>query len=45
MKKAGKVVSTVKRNVSKDGKVMTLTAAGTNANGEKVNNVIVYDKQ
>jgi len=45
LKKAGKVVSTVKRNVSKDGKVMTLTAAGTNANGEKVNNVIVYDKQ
>lgn len=45
LKKAGKVVSTVKRNASKDGKVMTLTAVGTNAKGEKINNVSVYDKQ
>ena len=41
MKRAGKVVVNAKRSVSKDGKVMT----GTNAKGEKLNNVTVFDKQ
>ena len=45
LKKAGKVVANTKRNVSKDGKVLTLTTAGTNAKGEKINNVVVYDRQ
>jgi hypothetical protein len=33
------------RVVSKDGKVMTVTGKGTNARGEKVNNVLVFDKR
>jgi hypothetical protein len=45
LKKAGKVVANTKRNISKDGKVLTLTTAGTNAKGEKINNVVVYDRQ
>jgi hypothetical protein len=44
-KKAGKVVQTFTRNVSADGKTMTTTTKGTNAAGQKVDNVQVYDKQ
>jgi len=44
-KKAGKVVQTSKRVVSKDGKTLTLTVKGTNAKGQAVNNVSVYDKR
>jgi hypothetical protein len=44
-KKAGKVVQTVTRVVSKDGKVYTSTAKGTNAKGETINNVLVFEKQ
>jgi hypothetical protein len=43
-KKAGKVVQTLSRVVSADGKTMTVTSTGTNAAG-KVDNVQVYDKQ
>jgi ABC-type transport system substrate-binding protein len=45
LKKSGKVVSTARRVVPKDGKTMTLTLNGTNAKGEKIHNVQVYDKQ
>jgi hypothetical protein len=31
--------------VSKDGRTRTLTQVGTNAKGQKVNNVIVYERQ
>jgi hypothetical protein len=44
-KKAGSVVQTYTRVVSADGKTLTITTAGTNAKGQKVNNVAVYDKQ
>src|SRR5215813_8222145 len=44
-KKAGKVVQTTTRVVSKDGKTMTLTEKGVNAKGEKLSNTAVYDKQ
>jgi hypothetical protein len=44
-KKAGKVVSTGSRTVSKDGKTLTLKTKGTTAKGEKFENVGVYDKQ
>ena len=44
-KKAGKVVQTVTRVVSKDGKVYTSTAKGTNGKGETINNVLVFEKQ
>jgi hypothetical protein len=44
-KKDGKVVTTLKRVVSADGKTMTVTTTGTNAQGQPVSNVIVFDKQ
>jgi hypothetical protein len=44
-KKAGKVVLTGRDVVSKDGKVRTITAKGTDANGHAVSRVIVLDKQ
>ena len=44
-KKDGKVAQTLRRVVSQDGKTMTVTVKGTNAQGQAVNNVIVFDKQ
>ncbi len=44
-KKAGKVVWRNRRVVSADGKVMTVTAQGTNAKGEAVTNILVFDKK
>jgi hypothetical protein len=44
-KKEGKVVQTLIRVVSQDGKTMTVTVKGTNAQGQAVANVIVFDKQ
>jgi len=44
-KKAGKVVSTGSRTVSKDGKTLTLKSKGTTAKDEKSENVGVFDKQ
>ena len=43
-KKDGKVVQNYKRVISPDGKTMTVTTSGTNAQG-KFNNVAVYEKQ
>jgi hypothetical protein len=46
LKKSGKVVTTARRVVSKkDGKTMTLTITGTNAKGQKMKNIAVYEKQ
>jgi hypothetical protein len=44
-KKAGKVVNTSRGVVSKDGKVRTITAKGTNTDGQPMSSVAVYDKQ
>ncbi len=44
-KKGGKVVQTITRVMSADGKSMTITTKGTNAQGQAVNNVAVYEKQ
>lgn len=44
-KKDGKTTITAKVVVSADGKSMTITQTGTNAKGETVNNVILYNKQ
>jgi hypothetical protein len=44
-KRAGKVVLTGRRVVSKDGKTLTITAKGTNAKGEPIDNVVVFDKR
>ena len=43
--KAGKVVGTQTVVLSQDGKTATSTVTGTNANGQQINIVGVYDKQ
>jgi hypothetical protein len=43
--KDGKVISTITGVVSQDGKTYTLTTTGTNANGQPITNISVYDKQ
>jgi hypothetical protein len=43
--KAGKVVNTGTNVVSRDGKTLTATTTGTDANGRQINNIGVYDKQ
>ena len=44
-KKGDKVVLTSTRVVSEDGKTMTVTTKGTNAQGQAVDNVTVWEKQ
>ena len=46
-KKRGKVVQTLTLTwtVSQDGKTMTVTAKGTNAQGQAVNNMALFEKQ
>jgi hypothetical protein len=43
--KLGKVVQTVTEVLSADGKTLTFTTTGVNANGQQINNVAVYEKQ
>lgn len=45
LKKAGKVIGTSKVAVSKDGKITTVDATGTNPAGVKTHDVQVYEKQ
>jgi hypothetical protein len=44
-KKGGKVTTMIKAVYAKDGKSRVETVSGTNAQGQKVNNVTVWDKQ
>src|ERR1051326_4959467 len=44
-KKGGKVTLTGRVVVSSDGKTRTVTTNSTNAQGKKVTNVVVYDRQ
>jgi hypothetical protein len=44
-KKAGKVMSTIRAEYSHDGKSRTETTTGTNAQGQKIENVTVWAKQ
>jgi hypothetical protein len=44
-KKAGKVTITTKGVVSADGKTLTITQTGTDAQGRPVNSTAVYEKQ
>jgi len=44
-KKGGKVAQTLRRVVARDGKTMTVTTKGTNAQGQAVNNVALFEKQ
>jgi hypothetical protein len=43
--KAGKLVGTQTVVVSPDGKTLTSTTIGPDANGRQINNITVYDKQ
>ena len=43
--KGGKTVTTYHRVVSKDGKTMTVTTKGTNAQGQATSSVVVFEKQ
>ena len=43
--KGGKTVTTYTRVVSKDGKTMTVTVKGTDAKGQAVSNVVVFEKK
>jgi len=45
MKRKGVVILTVKDVLSKDGKTRTGTVTGKNAEGQAVNNVVVWEKQ
>ena len=45
LKKSVKVVQAVSRKVSQDGKTLTMTFKGTNAKGQKVDSIEVYDRQ
>jgi hypothetical protein len=45
LKKAGKTVATAKAEVSKDGKVSTVTSKGTGSDGKPMSTKSVYDKQ
>jgi hypothetical protein len=45
MKKAGEVVLTGTRLISKDGKTMTIPAKFTTAKGQQVDNLMVFDKR
>jgi hypothetical protein len=44
-KKGGKVMANQTFVVSGDGKMLTITATGTNAQGQNTDSVTVYDKQ
>ena len=44
-KKGGKVMTTQTATISSDGKTRTVTTTGTNAAGQTLNNVAVYDRQ
>ena len=44
-KRAGKVVITGTRTISQDGKVMTITTKGTNARGQAISDVEVFEKR
>jgi hypothetical protein len=43
--KDGKVVQTATWVVSQDGKTLTANLTGTDANGQEVNNITLYEKQ
>ena len=45
LKKGGKVVQTVRREIAKDGKTMTITFEGVNAQGQTIKNVMVFEKK
>jgi len=45
LKKAGKVVTVGRRSISKDGMTMIITAKGSNAKGEPIDTIEVFERQ
>ncbi len=45
LKKNGKVVQTVTRTLSADGKTCTFEYKGTNSKGQKIDNLLVFDRR
>jgi Na+-translocating ferredoxin:NAD+ oxidoreductase RnfG subunit len=45
LKKEGKVVQTVTRTLSADGKTLTFRYQGSNAKGMKIDNLLVFEKR
>lgn len=45
LKKGGKEIGTTSRRVSKDGKTLTAKMKTTSAGGERMENVLVFDRQ
>jgi hypothetical protein len=45
LRRGGKIIQTSRREVSRDGKTMTVTLTGTNTSGQPVHNVMVFDKR
>jgi hypothetical protein len=45
LRKGGKVVQTVRGTISKDGKTLTITYKGTNAQGQTNDDVMVFDRR
>lgn len=45
LKREGKTALTTTRQVSKDGRTLTMATKGTDAKGAKVDNVLVFDRQ
>jgi hypothetical protein len=43
--KAGKIIYRNRRTISADGKVLTITAQSTNAKGETLTDILVFDKK
>ncbi len=44
-RRAGGVVITGTQAISRDGKVMTVTSSGSNAKGQRIHDVAVFEKQ
>ena len=45
LKHAGREIGAARRVVSRDGKTMTISYKGVNTRGDRVDNVVVYDRQ
>ncbi len=43
--RGGRVIQTARREVSRDGKTMTLTFTGSNVRGQPIHNVMVFDRR
>jgi hypothetical protein len=45
LKRDGKAVASIRREVSADGRLLTVTSDGVGTDGKKFHQIIVYDRQ